>query len=213
MYRGSCTDQNFESQSCGQYCYGDNFVNGGKRSPTIDGPGHIIDQISAAIGQQCGIWACGDNKFACDIPVCDTANFTVPSATMQVNAAVETDLGSIQATSTVTTSAGQVTVTATVTSASESTMTAAAKAGLSAGAGAGIGVGIGLPLLAAAAVLLMMFLRERQKGRAYKTELDTVSSSSTDPLASVIPGRHEKDGQARSELTAHRNTSRFELQS
>ncbi|RFU34851.1 hypothetical protein B7463_g1480, partial [Scytalidium lignicola] len=193
MYRGSCTDAKFESQSCGQYCYGSNFENG-------------------ADNQQCGVWTCGDNKFACDIRMCNTGNFTVPSGTIQLNAAIQTDIGSIPATTTVTSEAGKATVTTTVLS--TSTVRAEPKGDLSAGAGAGIGVGIGLPLLIAASALFVLFLRERRKGQEYRRELDKVALSiglSYAPLRNTQTTGVNKDMLTRSELIGN-YPQRYELQ-
>lgn len=157
----------------------------------------------------CGVWTCGNNKFACTLPGCPLKNFTVPVATILQNAALLSDIGSVPSTTTVTAPASTnsdptdfaTSETASATNQCEAALVTSqceTASGVSTGGAVGIGIGIGAPLALASAVLFTLLLREKRRQRVYEARVE--SNFGTDKEQVSVPTVAGSGSVVRSEL-------------
>lgn len=112
------------------------------------------------------VWACSNNKFACNLSLCSSKDFTVKGATILDNEALRADLGNYPTT---TTSAA--TCSATRAPPEEQCKELITTTGnIPTGGAIGIGVGIGIPPALATASFAVPWLRKRRKMRARQSE-------------------------------------------
>lgn len=191
LYRGGCTDPNFNDPACGKCCL------------------EVQNDIDA-------VWACGNGrKYACQsLSNCNSSSYTpfsLDAATLLPNSAASTVFNlTTSSTPTISTSSSSSTNSASALACASSTSVTPCPSSI--GTYAGIGAGLGVPLLITLGLSGFLFYKNRKLRKVRSNPPNMVSET---PASASSPGYQQRksyeDKFIGASPTPVHNASRYEL--